>query len=178
MADTLIRNYGLFWRRHDVFWGRPHVAGHLKGKRSTKTTAKPVDFRDQQGVYVLYDESFRIVYIGQAGANDQQRLFNRLKQHKSDDLADRWSRFSWFGIRWVKNNGELAVEADSAHTTFGAVLNHVEAILISAAEPPHNRQGGRFGEKVHQYLQHRDDDELGPDMAQMVTEIWERSRLK
>ena len=157
-----------------MFWGRPHVAGHLRGVPSKNITAEPVDFRNQQGVYVLYDDGFKMVYVGQAGANDRQRLFKRLHQHNTDALVDRWTRFSWFGIRWVKNNGELAAEADSAHTTFGAVLNHVEAILISAAEPPHNRQGGRFGESVNQYLQYRDDSELGPNMVQMVKEMWEQ----
>jgi hypothetical protein len=67
MADSLIRNYGLFWRRDWVFWGKPRVPGHLKGVYSKKTTSDPVDFRYQQGVYVLYDDSFRLVYVGQAG---------------------------------------------------------------------------------------------------------------
>ncbi len=174
--DVLISNYGLFWRRSDIFWGKPKVAGHLKGRISTSATADPVDFRYQQGVYVLYDEGFRMVYVGQAGANDQSRLFDRLKQHNTDALADRWSRFSWFGIRWVKINGELAAEADIAHPTTGAVLNHVEAILITAAEPPHNRQGGRFGEEVDQYLQYRDEDALGPDITEMIREVWKRSK--
>jgi hypothetical protein len=70
----LIRNYGLFWRRNDVFWGRPHVQGHLKGIRAKALMSKPVDFAEQRGVYALYDDAFRLVYIGQAGANDNQRL--------------------------------------------------------------------------------------------------------
>lgn len=176
MPDTLIRNYGLFWRRSDVFWGRQHVRGHLKGVPSKKTTNQAVDFRDQQGIYVLYDDSFKLVYVGQAGGNDQQRLLKRLNQHQTDALADRWTRFSWFGIRWVTGAGQLSTEVTAAHPTIGAVLNHVEAILISAAEPSHNRQGGRFGRSVDQYLQYRDDDQLGPDMSQMVREVWERSR--
>src|ERR1700759_937602 len=139
----LIRNYGLFWKRKDVFWGRQGVSGHLKGYL---VHAAPiiVDFHDQQGVYCLYDDNFSLIYIGQAGANDQQRIFGRLKQHRNDALADRWTKFSWFGIRWVtRTTNELAAEAQGAHTTAGEVLNHIEAILISAAEPPYNRQGGR-----------------------------------
>src|SRR5438067_6937456 len=96
----LIQSYGLFWRRNDVFWGRPGVSGHLQG-HPARAAFVIVDFREQQGVYCLYDDSFKLVYVGQAGANDQQRLFDRLKQHCNDALADRWSKFSWFGIRWV-----------------------------------------------------------------------------
>jgi len=84
---------------------------------------------------------------GQVGAGNQ-KLFTRLKQHTRDSLAGRWNKFSWFGIRWVKKNNELANEADGKHSTHAEVLNHIEAILIHAAEPKQNRQGGRFGEDV------------------------------
>src|ERR1035438_626644 len=173
--SMLIHNYGLFWRRNDVFWGRPRVTGHLKGVLAQEIRSRPVDFRDQAGVYVLYDENFRIVYVRQAGTGNQY-LFSRLKQHRKDALADRWTRFSWFGIRWVKKNGELAAGAARNFISSSNILNHVEAILISAVEPPHNRQGGRFGDDVEQYLQHRDDGALGPDMDSMVKELWKKNR--
>lgn len=168
----LIKNYGLFWRLDRTFFGRQGVAGHLKGVEAKNLTAIPIDFRDQQGVHVLYDSGFKLVYVGQAGANDQQRLFARLKQHTRDQLAERWSRYSWFGIRSVNNDGRLRAEAAAAHPSIGDILNHIEAILIAAAEPAHNRQGGRFGENVEQYLQFRDDDNLGPEMSEMVRDIW------
>ena len=167
----LIHNYGLFWRRNDVFWGRPRVTGHLKGVPAKETSATPVDFREQAGVYVLYDDSFRLIYIGQAGAGNA-RLFNRLKNHKKDALADRWTRFSWFGIRWVRDGGKLSKGAAQFTIKYKDLLNHIEAILISSTEPPHNRQAGRFGEKVEQYLQHRDDAALGPDTETMLKQIW------
>lgn len=169
----LVKNYGLFWRREWVFWGSGPNAGHLKGVLRSARTDDPVDFREQQGVYVLYDANFRLVYVGQSGGNDQQRLFRRLRNHRKDQLADRWSRFSWFGVRRVNNNGELRAEAAAAHPSLGEVLNHIEAILISAAEPPHNRQGGRFGHNVHQYLQYRDAENLGPDQTEMVRDLWQ-----
>ncbi|HTU34294.1 MAG TPA: GIY-YIG nuclease family protein [Candidatus Acidoferrum sp.] len=171
----LVRNYGLFWNRESVFWGRPHVAGHLKGRPSTAVTREPVDFRDQQGVYVLYDSGFDMIYVGQAGSNDQFRLFDRLRQHTKDALADRWTKFSWFGVRAVNANGTLHAENAAAHPLLSDVLNHIEAILIYAAEPPHNRQGGRFGEDVEQYLQYRDEEQLGPEFEDMVRDLW-RSR--
>jgi hypothetical protein len=169
----LIKNYGLFWKRDWVFWGRGNNAGHLKGVLSKAVRDDPVDFRPQQGVYVLYDSSFRLVYVGQAGANDQQRLFDRLKQHTKDQLADRWAKFSWFGVRSVNNTGELRAEAAASHPLLGDVLNHIEAILIASAEPAHNRQGGRFGDDVEQYLQYRDEDQLGPEVPEMIRDLWE-----
>lgn len=167
----LIQNYGLFWRLDQVFWGWQGVPGHLKGMEATNKSNDPVDFREQQGVYVLYDQAFRMVYVGQAGANDQQRMFDRLKQHTRDQLAERWARFSWFGVRAVIGNGKLKAEKDVAHPSLSDVLNHVEGILISAAEPAHNRQGGRFGDRVEQYLQFR-DDRLGPEPHQALYEVW------
>ena len=173
--SMLIHNYGLFWRRDDVFWGRPRVKGNLMAHRAEETSAKPVDFREQAGVYVLYDDNFLPVYVGQAGAGNQY-LFSRLKHHKKDALADRWTRFSWFGTKWVRKNGKLAIGAAQSSIKAAHILNHIEAILISATEPPHNRQGGRFGDDVEQYLQHR-DDELDPNLASMVKELWKLSLI-
>ncbi|MGB6688103.1 MAG: GIY-YIG nuclease family protein [Terracidiphilus sp.] len=171
--SRLIQNYGLFWRRNDVFWGRPNVRGHLKGVPAKETSADPIDFRNQAGVYVLYDENFRLVYVGQAGVANQYQ-YSRLKQHTKDALADRWTRFSWFGIRWARVNGELAKGAEKVPVSTDKVLDHIEAILISSSEPPHNRQGGRFGEEVTQYLQFRDPDALLPSAEEMVKEIWKK----
>lgn len=166
----LIQNYGLFWLEKNVFWGAGSNAGRLLGVPTQNVTATPIDFRDQSGVYVLYAD-YVMVYVGQAGAGNQ-KLFDRLKQHRRDALAGRWNQFSWFGVRWVKQNGELSAEADGAHSTHGQVLNHIEAILIHAAEPKHNRQGGRFGAEVIQYLQERDEERLGLSMEEMIREIW------
>jgi len=53
------------------------------------------------------------------------------------------------------------------------VLNHMEAVLIHSAEPPLNRQGGRFGDIVEQYLQCRDDEYLDPPTDRMIKEIYD-----
>jgi hypothetical protein len=168
----LIQNYGLFWRKEFVHWGRGSNPGHLKGLQVGSKTGKPVDFRDQQGVYCLYDEKFSLVYVGQAGGKNKQRLFHRLKQHREDAVSERWSRFSWFGVRRVLQRGNLAAENAAAHPDIGQVLNHIEAILIAAAEPVQNRQGGKFGQSVKQYLQYRDKENIGPDSNNMLREIW------
>lgn len=112
-----------------------------------------------------------MVYVGQAGAGNQ-KLFARLKNHTRDALSGRWNQFSWFGIRRVNNDGNLSAEAEGKHSTHGEVLNHIEAILIHASEPKQNRQGGRFGEDVVQYLQRRDEN-LGPTAEEMVRHLWQ-----
>lgn len=70
MARTLIHNYGLYWRSSDVFGGRQKHKGHLKGIPAHEKKGVPADFRNQAGAYVLYDDSFRLVYVGQAGAGN------------------------------------------------------------------------------------------------------------
>jgi hypothetical protein len=163
------------WRVNDIFWGRGGNPGRLLGVLATNITADLIDFREQSGVYVLY-ASYSIVYVGQAG-NGNQKLFDRLKQHKRDALAERWNQFSWFGTRWVKKSGELSAESEGAHSTRGAVLNHIEAILIHACEPKQNRQGGRFGDQVEQYLQRR-DEHAGPTAEEMLYDIWQATKAQ
>jgi hypothetical protein len=166
----LIQNYGLFWRRDEVHWGKQKNNGHLKGKHAKR--ARPVNFRDQQGVYVLYDENYRIVYVGQAGGKNNQRLLGRLRQHRSDQLAGRWTKFSWFGVQGVDHRSYTLNGEPPAAPSVADVLNHIEAILIVAGEPPLNRQGGKFGSKVEQYFQFRDPDALGPPQEQMLRDLW------
>lgn len=149
----LIKNYGLFWEREHVAWGGKGVGnnGTLLGLPTRQLRADPVNFRNQRGVYVLYDDNFRVIYVGQAGAGNQ-RLFIRLRQHKRDHLAQRWNRFSWFGILPIVK-GEIDEDAIPAQPQEHDVLNHIEAILIAACEPPLNLQRGRFGQDVAQYVQ-------------------------
>jgi len=170
----LIQNYGLFWQRSWIHFGAGNNAGHLKGIRAGHLTEDPIDLREQQGVYCLYDDNFRLVYVEQAGGRNNQRLFVRLRQHRDDFVAARWTRFSWFGVRQVLQKGVLKAVKKDAHPSIGDVLNHIEAILIAAAEPVHNRQGGSFGDAVEQYLQYRDDANLGPETNEIIWSIWKK----
>ncbi|MEQ1540035.1 MAG: GIY-YIG nuclease family protein [Sphingorhabdus sp.] len=147
----LIQNYGLFWKADRVKWGAGKNKGTLEGYLTGAKREGSVDFREQRGVYVLYDDTFRIVYVGQAGRGNHT-LFGRLKTHRRDHLAERWSRFSWFGVREVTVNWVLGKDTDFK-TDLPSVLSHIEAILIATAEPPLNLQRGRFGADVEQYLQ-------------------------
>lgn len=155
----LIQNYGLFWHKDRVQWGRGKKKGTLNGWLVGAKREGCVDFRTQRGIYVLYDDNFRIIYVGQAGRGSQN-LFARLKQHRKDHLAERWSRFSWFGIVPVTDEWELEANDDIEFDTDPAsVLNHIEAILIASAEPPLNLQRGRFGSDVEKYLQEEPEEE-------------------
>lgn len=157
----LFQNYGLFWHSDRIEWGYPGNAGTLLGKQLAKED--PIDFRYQRGVYALYDENFNMLYVGQAGYGNK-RLYDRLDNHMSDHLAERWQRFSWFGIdRVVGKSGKRKLkESEPKAPTVGAVLNHLEAILIAAAEPALNRQGGKFGEaeQFFQFCNNNEDSDL------------------
>lgn len=170
----LIRTAGLFWREDYVFWGRPHNAGSLLGVPILAATATPTNFRDQIGVYALYAD-YDLVYVGQVGRGNQT-LLARLKYHRTRDLAGRWNRFSWFGVRWVLATGELSNINASLHPELNGVLDHIEAILIHTAEPPKNAQGGRFGPRVTRYKQVR-DERLGPTDHEMLRNICDEMGL-
>lgn len=149
----IIKNYGLRWWRHLIFWGWPGKAGCLRGRLGDSV----VDFREQIGIYILYDHE-KIVYIGQA-VKDTHNIFSRLKDHTRDSLADRWNRFSWFGIRKVVGGGErLADIAAGYKTDTRDMLDHLEAILLAVVEPPLNKQGSKWV-GAPQYIQEKHDEQ-------------------
>lgn len=167
----LVENIGSYWREDHVFWGAGSQAGSLLGVDAANVTAAPVDFREQIGLYALYAD-YKLVYVGQVGSGNQ-KLFDRLKQHRKDDLAGRWDRFSWFGTRPLTPKGDrLRVERNQFHPTLDAVLNQIEGVLIHVAEPPYNRQGGRFGKGVTRFLQVR-DVRLGYTDSELVRKLCE-----
>jgi hypothetical protein len=63
-----------------------------------------------------------------------------LRAHTSDRLSGRWDRFSWFGLRGVKENGSL--EDSTVPWTSEVVIETMEALLIESLEPPLNRKRG------------------------------------
>ena len=148
----MIRSYGLHWRVDRVFWGRPNVAGTLRGAASRSRNARKVDFREQRGIYVLYAD-YELVYVGQTGAG-VDRLFNRLKSHKSDHLSERWNRFSWFGTQWVTRANDLSSDTAAVSQTVEAALNVLEAVSIAISEPRLNLQRGRWGEATKYFQCH------------------------
>jgi hypothetical protein len=118
-----------------------------------------VDFREQRGIYALYAD-YDLVYIGQTGAG-ADRLFKRLRHHKTDHLADRWNRFSWFGTQWVTKTNLLSKDVAMVSGSVEATLNILEAVSIALSEPRLNLQRGKWGDAT-QYFQwwNRDEKEL------------------
>lgn len=149
----MIQSYGLHWRIDRVSWGRPSVAGTLLGAASRSPRARAVNFREQRGIYALFSD-YELVYIGQTGAGDD-RLFKRLKAHKSDHLSERWNRFSWFGTQWVTKSGALSMDTASVSASVEAALNILEAISVAIGEPRLNLQRGKWGDSK-QYFQYWD----------------------
>lgn len=170
MMSEIIQAYGVHWREEDVFWGAGNQAGSLLGVPAWSRTTEPIDFRQQAGIYVLYRDH-ELVYVGQAGSG-KAMLFNRLKAHRRDQLAGRWNRFSWFGLRRVNASGSLGPVNIRSRAPFDTALNQIEAVLIAAAEPSLNKQGGRFG-KRRRYLQCR-DERLGPTQEEMLRVVYSR----
>ena len=165
---AVIKNYGLRWVRDRVEWGGRGVRGALLGVHRSAKSSPPVDFREQIGVYVLYEPGFAPIYVGQAGFG-QGTLFSRLKAHTRDHLRDRWSHFSWFGFKRVNENGSLhAGQAASARTsvTYGSALDEIEGILIQVLEPRLNRQGAAWQRSAAEFIQ-----EGRPAEADAIEEI-------
>lgn len=154
----IIKNFGFLWERKYIYRGSggDGNAGHLKGQAKGRPIA---DFREQIGVYVLYDRNQSIVYVGQAG-NGNATLFTRLRNHMDGRLWNRWEYFSWVGFRDVNANGSIS-EKQSVDSTvsgfrYADALNEIEGILIEIIEPKLNKQGGKLKEAT-EYFQHVDE---------------------
>jgi len=153
----IIQNYGHLWERKYIYWGTGGKGGqgHLKGyKKQNEQT----DFREQMGIYVLYDKDMNPIYVGQASDS----LFIRLKQHSKGPLWNRWEHFSWFGLRKVNKDRNLYAR-DTVEKSFRAdgdkVLNEIEGILITALEPRFNKQGAAWKKQdVEEYYQVIDEN--------------------
>jgi hypothetical protein len=102
-----IRCYGLFWARQAVDWNPGKGGGtfRLLGRDGKyRPGLRVCDFRDQLGIYVLYDD-YGAHYVGLAR---KQPLGNRLRQHLNDRHGDCWDRFSWFGFKRVLKQVDAA----------------------------------------------------------------------
>ncbi len=170
----MIQAIGQMWEADNVFWGKGGQAGKLLGVPWSRKKDEHIDFRAQIGIYALY-ANFDMVYVGQTGVGNKQRLLERLKQHRDGYLKGRWNRFSWFGVLRVKGNLQLTAGKKTFHPPLGTVLNHLEAILLETAEPSLNSQGGRFGRSVVWYRQVR-DPRLGKTSEEMLSDLWRRNQ--
>jgi hypothetical protein len=170
-----IENFGRRWRRDKVRWGAGSNKGRLDGSRRGRKS-EIVDFRGQIGIYVLFGTGGTIVYVGQAGIGNA-RLFARLKAHRKDHLRDRWTHFSWFGLRGVNPSNQKLSEHHKPQSTIRYrdrkdALHETEAVLISVVEPPLNRRGPNW-QGATEYIQHVDES-IPKDTEEVISEIAKR----
>jgi hypothetical protein len=171
-----IRNFGHFWSRDLVDWGRQKVSGQLLGYRLVDRKPAVADFREQIGIYVLFTSQREVVYIGQAGAGDR-RLFVRLRDHTTNNLRDRWSNFSWFGLRAINTSNLQLSEHQQPDSRCAGInsdaLDEIEAILLQLFEPRLNKQGPRWGDdtrEIYQYVKSEWED-AEPVMEAPIAEL-------
>jgi len=93
-----------------------------------------------------------MIYVGIVGINENQRLIHRLRDHTKGGIADRWSRFSWFGFLPVNEDHNLEKRDENINVNIRDVMKCIEGVLIEAAEPLHNKKGGILKNANH-YLQ-------------------------
>lgn len=157
-ATGLVSAFGMFWDRTKVVWSaQPKILGQQQAG------SNPVDFGDQRGVYLLHDAQ-GVVYVGLA---TDQGLGRRLSQHTGDRLGGRWTRFSWFGVHAVNDDGTLSARSEFNRLPVEVVIITMEAVLIEGLEPRQNRKRGNDFKAV-EYLQVEDPSlELGRMKAVM-----------
>lgn len=129
----LVNAFGMFWDRAKVHWEtEPRILGQQQ------TASKPVNFCEQRGVYLLHDAQ-GVVYVGRS---TDQSVGKRFQQHTADRLTGRWTRFSWFGVYPVEENGTLRTSANFSNVDINIVIATMEAVLIEGLEPRQNRKRG------------------------------------
>lgn len=133
-----IKSFGLFWRTDEVMWnpgkGARGVFRLLGRQGSNLPGLRLADFRQQQGIYILYG-NHGPYYVG---LTKKQGLGKRLKDHLIDCHAKQWDRFSWFGFCTVLKGKDshglckLKYLAEAAIGKPDSVITDVEALLIRA----------------------------------------------
>lgn len=178
-----IRTFGHYWSRDLIDWGRrgPNQSGSLYGT-SKLGSSKKLNFRNQVGIYVLFDRDRQVVYVGQTGSGNQ-RLFHRLRQHSRGHMRDRWTNFSWFGFLEIGADGELQektknIDDDLASEVSGShrdALDEVEAVLIQILEPGLNKQGPKW-KSATEYFQYEPEVEAEPSLKILQDKLQEISK--
>ncbi|MEW6621013.1 MAG: HTH domain-containing protein [bacterium] len=155
----VISSFGMFWRRDSIEWNAtPKILGFQQ------IEAKPVNFYEQLGIYLLYDNR-EVIYVGRA---TERPLGKRLYEHTIDRLSTRWDRFSWFGFLPVSEEGVLKPMAESYQAI--KIIPALEAILVEALEPRQNRKRGDDLSAV-EYFQKDDPEIQKKKMKQMLDKL-------
>ena len=131
-----IRAFGMFWSRDEMDWwgedGRFELLGRVNKNRGA---LQVVNFWDQRGIYVLYNDHGPY-YVGKTF---DQALGVRLRQHRAKaPHSSNWNRFSWFGWRRVLKGRDAAGQQRLGEVPAGVLTNSrssvadIEALLIEA----------------------------------------------
>lgn len=163
--DSIITSFGMFWNRNFIVWrNKPSLLGRENAKSDT------IDFKEQIGVYLLYDGR-EIIYVGRSS---DQSISQRLNTHTTDRLSSRWDRFSWFGLLPIDENGKLIKASKNYNLSF--VISTLEAILIEALEPCKNRQGGKGFSSI-EYIQKEDPEIEKRRNIKLIEDIIQESKV-
>lgn len=159
-AEVSVAAYGLYWERDKVEWDVSGQRVELLGQQNQAAT--PVNFADQQGVYLLHQMQM-VTYVGRTVA-ESNGLSDRLKSHvRNPRRSGRWDRFSWFGVRSVSQEGELLSAPSSL--SIDLLITILEAVLIETFLPPFNdKSGDLMGELYEQVI----DPEIAKQRAQSL----------
>lgn len=143
--QILIPNYGMYWLREGINWEK-----HPKLLGVQSTGVPPIDLSEMRGVYMLYDGR-EVIYVGQAL---DRPILKRLIDHTKNRLANRWNRFSWFGVDTVDpNTAKVIISENTFKIDLSCLVNAFEGILIEGLEPRQNRkQGDNFGFEYYQEI--------------------------
>lgn len=149
-----IKCYGLHYSLEKVEWDEFEICGWRPNYPNWRAEPDEPEFylNNQRGVYLLQDERRAPLYIGRAGTG-KARLVNRLWAHTRNDNRGRWTHFSWFGLDEPSPYGSSEQNAPSVEhadlskdpsieNDASAPLYELEAILISAIDPPLNKRAG------------------------------------
>jgi len=140
---NLITEYGLHWEADKVEWGRGAAnPREILGVEANRLRSPETDFAPRAAIYVLQTERFEVVHIGQAGKGKRTSLGPLLGEHRRDELAHRWTLFSWFGVA----SGVGTVSKTLA-------LHQMEAMLIATADPRLKLRQGRWHGAL-EFVQH------------------------
>ena len=165
-GEVVIPCYGVYWDRSLVAWDAEQMLLGASGASGEDA----VDFAGQTGVYLLYQWP-RVNYVGRAASGN---LYQRLRTHNADPKKGPWDKFSWFGLRAVGDNGQL--DEPRGDITIEHEVTMMEALLISALEPPfNNRRGDWMGRPYFQVpspeIEERERGALAARMKQLLEKV-------
>ena len=128
----LVRAYGLFWYRDQITWspGRGNSFLMLGRQGKNNPNLKVANFRYQPGIYVLYG-NYGAYYVGLT-----KEMGRRLRDHTTDEHANNWDKFSWFGFSEVlkgkDENGMRLIKKvpDLAAVNTNKIIDETETLLI------------------------------------------------